>query len=143
MLRKCVSSSKPLFRILPLMLACLLWWSGNASAQTPPPPVATASQSFGFDYKDTDLAAFSVVRFEQQIDAGTFATVAIPPKANDALTPAGFSTYKTPIPALLTGNHSVVFRACSASVCGDPSTPFAFELAVKPPKTTNTRLLGS
>jgi hypothetical protein len=127
-------------RILIVSLAGWLCMTGIASAQTPPPPVATASQSFGFDYKDADLSAGGVVRFEMQIDTATFTSVAIPPKGNDAQTPAGSSTYVVPIPALTTGNHTVSFRACNAQLCGDASPAFSFVLAVKPATPSGTRI---
>src|SRR4051812_18642473 len=105
----------------------LLVFAGVGSAQTPAPPVATASQSFGFDYKDADVITFSVTRYEMQIDGGAvWTSVAVPVKANDGLTPAGSSTYRVAIPALTTGSHTVSFRACNAQLCGDGSTPFAF-----------------
>lgn len=128
-------------RLWLLTLFVSLGFAVSARAQTPPPPVATASQSFGFDYKDTDVTAGGVSRFEMQVDGGAFVSVAIPPKANDSQTPAGSSTYAVPIPALTTGPHSVSFRACNPQLCGDSSAPFAFVLAVKPAVPTGTRIL--
>lgn len=116
-----------------LVIGFWLWTPSAAFAQSPPPPVAVASQSFGFDYVIANLSTFSVVRFEQQIDGGAWVSVAIPPTANDPQTPVGSNTYKTPIPALVTGNHTVAFRACNAQVCGDPGLSLTFTLAVKPP----------
>jgi hypothetical protein len=127
-------------RILIVSLAGLLCMTGVAAAQSPPPPVATASQSFGFDYKDSDLSAGSVVRFEMAVDAGTFSSIQIPAKQNDSQTPAGSSTYVVAIPALVTGPHTVSFRACNAQVCGDASAPFSFVLAVKPATPSGTRI---
>lgn len=124
-----------------IALLSLSFCSSLLLAQSP--PVATTTQSFGFDYKDADLTTFSVIRFEQQVDTGTWVTVQIPPKANDAQTPAGASTYKVPIPALTTGTHVVSWRACNAQICGDPSAPFSFILAVKPATPTGGRILGS
>lgn len=141
-LRKSASYCWTCVRILSGTLALLLWWNSNVAAQSPPPPVATALQSFGFDYKDADLSAGGVVRFEQQIDSGAFASIAIPPKANDAQTQPGNSTYKTPVPALTTGPHTVSWRACNATMCGDPLV-FAFVLAIKPATVSNGRILGS
>lgn len=129
-------------RILIVSLAGWLITVGSAAAQSPPPPVATASQSFGFDYKDSDFTAGAVVRFEMQIDAGSFTSILIPPKQNDTSTPAGSSTYKVPIPALTTGTHTVSFRACNAQLCGDASVAFSFVLAVKPAVPTGTRIIG-
>lgn len=123
-----------------LILSGWLVFAPSAHAQTPPPPVATASQSFGFDYKDTDVTAGGVSRFEMQVDGGAFASVAIPPKGNDSQTPAGSSTYVVPIPALTTGTHTVSFRACNAQLCGDASPSFAFVLAVKPAIVTGVRI---
>lgn len=106
------------------------------------PPVATASQSFAFDYKDADLTAAGVIRFEEQVDSGAWIAIGIPPKANDAQTPAGASTYAAPIPALVTGAHTVAFRACNAQICSDPSSAMAFTLAVKPATPTGLRIVG-
>jgi len=116
---------------------------GSAAAQSPPPPVATASQSFGFDYKDSDLSASAVTRFEMAIDAGTYVSVNIPPIANDALTPTGSSTYKVPIPALVTGQHTVKFRACNASLCSADGPVLTFVLAVQPPAPSLPRIIGT
>lgn len=133
-------------------LLALLLFTCPSILSAQPPTVATATQSFGFDYKDADLTTFTVIRFEMAIDpvltagvitSATWSSVAIPPKANDAQTPAGSSTFKVPIPALTTGNHSVSFRACNAQVCGDASTPTAFVLAVKPPTPGPARILGN
>lgn len=129
--------------ILIVGLGSWLCMPRTAAAQSPAPPVATASQAFGFDYKDADLTTFSVIRFEMQMDAGAFVSVNLPIKASDALTPVGSSTYKVPIPALTTGSHVVSFRACNAQLCGDSSAPFTFILAVKPATPTGTRVLGS
>jgi hypothetical protein len=123
----------------------LLWFTvAPVQAQSPPPPVATASQSFGFDYKDSDLSASVVTRFEMAIDAGAYVSVALPPVANDALTPTGSSTYKVPIPALVTGTHTVKYRACNASLCSTDSPVLTFVLAVQPPTPqTAPRILGT
>lgn len=142
MLRKSNYCSTRFVRILLATLICGLCCAANVAAQSPPPPVATASQSFGVDYKDADLSAGGVVRFEQQIDAGAWASLTIPPKANDALTPAGSSTYKTPIPAMTTGAHTVAWRACNASMCSVASAPFAFVLSVQPAAPSGGRILS-
>jgi hypothetical protein len=128
-------------RRLTALISVLFLLTVGLAAQAP--PVATATQAFGFNYADADLATFSVVRFELQIDGGAWTSVAIPAKANDALTPAGASTYRVPIPALTTGSHTVSFRACNAQLCSDPSAPFSFILAVKPATPTGARILGS
>lgn len=114
-----------------------------AVVQAIPPPIVTANQFFGFDYKPGDITAFAIVRFEIQVDTGAWTSVAIPPKANDAQTLAGYDTYKTPIPAMVPADHTVLVRACNAQLCGDASAPFTFTLAVKPPTVAGLRVVGS
>ena len=132
----------PWLRILIVSLGGVLCTHTAVAAQSPPPPVATASQSFAFDYKDADLTAGAVTRFEMAVDGGTWATIGVPPVGNDALTQPGSKTYVVPIPALTTGTHTVAFRACNASICGDSSLPLSFVLAVKPATPTGLRIVG-
>jgi hypothetical protein len=106
----------------------------TASMQAP--PVATAGQSIGWDYTDADVAAGGVVRFELQVDGGTWSNVGMTKVAGSTL------TYSTPIPALTTGEHTVSVRACNTALCGDASTPLAFVLAVKPAPASNVRVIG-
>lgn len=117
-----------------IALLLLLLWQG---------PVTVAADAFGFDYVDTDIVSAAVVRFERQIDAGAWVSVAIPPKANDANTGQGASTYKVDVPALTPGPHTVAFRACSVNVCSNASPTLSFLLAVQPAPPTNPRVLKS
>lgn len=127
--------------VLLISLGASIAGAGRASAlpvddaptieQAPTNPVATVGDKFAFDYPDADVAAGAVTRFEQSLDGGAFASIGMS-VSNDAQTPPASKTYVTPIPALTPGTHQVRWRACNLLLCGDPSTPFAFELAVKP-----------
>ena len=125
-----------MLRYISFLLALALY-AVPAFAQ---PPIAAATQSFAFDYKTTDLTASAVVRFELQVDGGAWVNVNIPATSDDAQTPVGSHSYAVPIPALVTGNHTVSFRACNVQLCSDPMTPFAFTLAVKPPTPAGLRI---
>jgi len=103
---------------------------------------ATPDQAFGFDYTTANFSTYSVLRFEMQVDAGPWTSVEIPPTANDAQTPTGANTYRVAIPAMTPGSHTVNFRACNNTACGDPSTPMAFVLVVQPPAPTGARILS-
>lgn len=100
------------------------------------PPVATSTASIGWDYSDADVASGGVIRFELQVDGGTWTDVGMHRIAADA------TTYSTPVPALQPGQHSVSVRACNTSLCGDATAPLAFVLAVKPATASNVRVIG-
>lgn len=119
------------------LLACLILGSIGLAAQAPPPVIG--GQFFGFDYQDADLASAAVVRFEMQIDSGTWTTVGIP---SDTLPITGGKTYKVPVPAITPGNHTVTFRACNVDLCGGAASPFAFKFVIVPALPTNIRIVG-
>lgn len=121
------------------LFALMLLIPATVQAQSPPPPVVTANQFFGFDYKPTDMVGFAIVRFELQVDGQPRLDIGIPPKFTLPDTLPGFETYKTPIPALVPADHDAVVFACNAQMCGDPSPTFRFTLAVKPPAVQNVR----
>lgn len=110
--------------------------------ETQDPPVAQAGQSFAWDYADADLSAGAVTRFEIQIDGGTFTSVGMAQTFTDPDTPSGAKSYKTPIPALTTGSHTVAVRACNTELCGDATSPVGFVLAVKPATATGVRIVA-
>lgn len=90
---------------------------------------ALPTQSLAWDYLDADVEAFSVSRFETAYDGGAYVDVGLVAFAPDA--------YTTPFPALITGLHTVVVRACNTSGCGPDSAPFAFEMRVGIPPTVD------
>lgn len=119
----------------------LLVGAGPAAAQTP--PTAGPLDSVRFDYRDADLSTYQVIRFELCVDGQASGCVQSDPAAA-RFTPstdqggapaAGESAYKIQIPALTAGNHSLIIRACNASVCTD-STPLPFTFAIVPPAAT-------
>lgn len=107
------------------VLACVFVLAAASSvlAQVPAQP----GQLFKWDQPTAEVS--TVVRFEMRIDAGAFVDVGRT-AANDAATPAGFSSFSRVIPALTPGNHTFVVRACSATSCGPDSNPFAFAIIV-------------
>ena len=118
-------------------VAMVVGLATGAAAQTP----ATPGQAFAFDYLTADLATYSVVRFEQQIDGGAWTDQGIPTVANDAQTPAGATTYRVAIPALTPGAHTATWRACNATACSAAAAPLAFTLVVQPPVVTGGRIV--
>lgn len=124
-----------LFSLAALLVLALGVSAVNASAQV----IASTGQSFGFDYKDADLTAAPVVRFEMQIDTNTFVSVGIP---TDTLPITAGKTYKVSIPALVLGTHAVTFRACSVDVCGAIGNIVSFKFVLVPAEVFNVRIVG-
>lgn len=119
-----------------LALALTLGLPAAAAAQT----VVTGTQKFAFDYKIADVTTYGVVRFEINLDnSGVWTSVGMAAVSDDAQTTALSHTYVVPIPALVTGPHSVTFRACNANICGDPMAVVPFTLTVQPAVVFNFR----
>lgn len=125
--------------LLAVVLAALVC-ARPVAAQT---PVAGPLDSVRFDYVDVDLTTYQVIRFELCVDGQTSGCVQAEPAAatfvptadQGGAPAAGAHAYKLKIPALTAGSHSLVIRACNASVCTD-STPLAFTFAIVPPAAT-------
>jgi hypothetical protein len=102
-----------------LTFACLLF-AQSAFAQAQP------GMLFKWNQPTAEVA--SVARFELKIDAGTYINAG-KTLANDATTPTGMQSFSFVIPALTTGNHSFVVRACPASgACTADSASHAFTI---------------
>jgi hypothetical protein len=104
------------------------------------PPVLSGDR-FAWDYVEADLVAYSVDRFEVQIDAGGWTPVGIPAAFTDALTQAGKKSYAIAFPATQPGNHTISVRACNPDVCSAGIAPFAFKLAIVPADGSNGRVI--
>lgn len=120
------------FKTIALVAGALLIVTHTVKAQ-----VAQPGQSFAFDYPDSERP--SIMRFEMQIDGGSWTDIGIPTRTFvDQNTLAGHTTYAQPVPALPTGPHTVAFRACNTSLCGEPSGTLNFTLAVVPAAVPGT-----
>ena len=86
---------------------------------------ATPGQSLAWSHPTA--AAELVTHFETKYDGGAYVNVGI--VAHPTLT----STYYAPIPALTTGGHTVIVRACNAAGCSADSTAFAFSMVAGVP----------
>jgi len=118
----------------------LLFASSAAFAQV---PVATQNSVPVFDYLIVDFTAFSVTRFEMQLDSGTFASIGVPATTDDVKTLVGAHPYPGPKLGTLgmsVGSHTFASRACNAGGCGIASAPLAFTYAPIPNATANQRL---
>lgn len=111
-----------------LTIIISLCFASISKAQTP----VLQNQSFAVDYITADIATYSILRFEQKVDTGNYVSINIPPTANDTSTPVGSTTYKTPIPPLTVGVHSIVVRACAAIGCSADSPTLSFKLLIIP-----------
>ncbi len=122
-------------------IVLLLFASSATFAQV---PIATQNNAPALDYPIVDLAAFSVTRFEMQLDSGAFVSIGLPATTDDAKTIVGDHTYAGPkfgTLGLSIGNHTFSSRACNAGGCGVASAvPFAFTYAPIPTGTANQRL---
>lgn len=107
-------------------------------------PTGTQNNAPAFDYVTADLTAFSVTRFELQLDAGAFVSIGLPAATDDTKTGAGAHTYAGPklgTFGLSVGSHTFNARACNTGGCGAASAvPFAFTYAPIPSGTANPRL---
>jgi hypothetical protein len=103
------------------------------------PTFIDVNEAIGFDYPDADMTFYAVTSFEAQYDDGQWQNLGVPPSVIDANTQFGMKTYKV-VPPMMTGNHTVSFRACNSVGCGGGSTPFYFTFVMVPEGTpTNVR----
>ena len=107
-----------------LLFACLLTLVATAaSAQVTVGP----GTQIGWDQPTTEIA--NVARYEAQIDTGAFTDVG--KVLATATPPPNMTTYKLTLPALTTGNHALVVRACpAAGACTAASSPFSFTMFI-------------
>jgi hypothetical protein len=97
--------------------------AASAAAQ----PTAQPGQLFKWDHPVAQNAL--VTRFELRIDSGPFTDVGRT-LANDTQTPSGMQSFSFVIPALSTGPHTYVVRACPTTGSCAESAPFAFGIVV-------------
>ena len=110
-------------RVLVGGLLVMLCLGGSASlvlAQT-----ATPGQSLAWSHPTA--AAELVTRFETNYDGAGYVSAGL------VAHPTLADTFYAPIPALVTGSHSVVVRACNVAGCSADSTPFAFSMVAGVP----------
>lgn len=98
--------------------------------------IATSGQGFAWDYSDAAIAA-GVVRFELQLDGGTWTSVGL---ATVVETRATDKTYRVAMPALTPGPHTAAVRACNVDVCSEPTSLLSFKLVVVPETPGNLRI---
>ena len=91
-----------------------------AGAQT-----ATPGQSLAWSHPTA--AAELVTSFETKYDGGAYVTVGV------VTHPTLPGVYYAPIPALVTGPHTVVVRACNAAGCSADSTALSFSMVAGVP----------
>ena len=104
-------------------LLCLLFvlaLPGLVSAQT-----ATPGQSLAWDFPTA--SAELVTRFEVNYDGTGYVSVGLVPHPTTA------NQFYAPIPALVTGQHTVLVRACNAAGCGPDSALFTFPMVAGAP----------
>lgn len=106
-------------RRLLIALALALGTVG-ALAQT-----ATPGQSLAWAHPTAD--AELVTRYETNYDAAGYVDV------GRVAHPTLADTFSAPIPALVTGMHTVVVRACNAAGCSADSAPFTFAMVAGVP----------
>ena len=83
-----------------------------------------------FKWNQPTSEVVSIPRFELRIDAGAWTDVG-KVEANDAQTPAGTTSYRATVPALMSGSYTFAVRACpTTGTCGPEATPFAFAVIV-------------
>lgn len=105
--------------LIGLALLCLLVQS--AWAQT-----ATPGQSLAWEHPTA--SAELVTRFETNYDGAGYVDVGM------VAHPTLADTFYAPIPALMTGAHSVVVRACNTNGCSADSSPaFSFSMVAGTP----------
>lgn len=92
----------------------VLGLAASASAQTQ----VTSAQSFAWDYPAADIVTVS--RFEIKVDTGSYLDAGKTPLSNVA------NSYYYQIPAMVSGNHQVVARACNIAGCSVDTPPLLF-----------------
>ena len=107
-------------RVLILVLIGLLCVC-HAWAQT----TATPGQSLAWEHATAD--AELVTRFEVSYDQA--ASVGVGRTRHPTLA----NTFYAPLPALITGSHTVTVRACNANGCSIPSAVFTFSMVAGVP----------
>jgi hypothetical protein len=100
----------------------------------------SAARPVVWDYSDADLKTGLVNRFELSIDGGAFVDVGRV-RADDADQTPGTVSYKTSLPPLMVGPHTVDVRACNVTECS-PVASFAFVVSITPAKVSNLRIGG-
>ena len=111
-----------------LLLIAALCACGNHS-EPPPAPQVQNGLAF-FDYLDSDLQTFAVLRFEMQLDGGQYVSLGIPPIIVSPGSTPGAQTYiALMIPGgVPPGAHRFNVRACNAAGCGKPSPDSDFAI---------------
>jgi len=102
-------------------LLCVL----PASAQ----PTAIPTQSLAWTYQNA--SAQLVDRFEVSYDDGAWTGAGLQMVTGVA------DLFFAPLPALITGTHTVRVRACNAAGCSDPSDVFTFRMVAGVPIMVN------
>jgi hypothetical protein len=123
-----------------VLAALILAWSvSSASAQdVPPAPELKPGQVFAWDYSVADLTSYQVVRFERRLDGtGSWTSVGLP--TGEPSTDGLRKTFRSSPPAIVSGNHTIEFRACNASICGSPLA-MAFIAKLEPVPVFNLRI---
>lgn len=103
-----------------ILIGLFLLSSVILSAQT-----ATPGQSLAWNHPTAD--AELVTRFEVNYDGGAYTDV------GRTAHPTLADTFYAPIPALTTGSHTVVVRACNSNGCSDDSGVFVFSMVAGTP----------
>ena len=101
---------------------------------------ARTGSFFAWDYETAAITQQGIDRFEMQIDGGTWVNVGLNPSTADATTLPGYTTFRTPIPALTLGPHTVALRACNPQECSNPTTDLPFTFSIRPDTPRNPRL---
>ena len=73
------------------------------------------------DHPTIDITDSSVSRFELQVDSTPYASIGLNPFPNPD-TPAGNTSFMSPVGSLSTGLHILRVRACNTFGCGNPSS---------------------
>ena len=87
----------------------------------------TALPGQSLSWLDATVAAELVSRFETKYDTGPYVDV------GRVAHPTMADRYYAPIPALMTGSHTVVVRACNPNGCSADSAPLTFVMVAGVP----------
>lgn len=88
---------------------------------------ALPSQSLAWTYSTAEIAAQLINRFEVKYDNGAYTSISVRAVPNQT------DLYWDPLPALTSGPHTVVVRACNPNGCGDDSDVFNFNMVAGRP----------